>query len=165
MLWSCLARKLEIAASILQLSLLLAMTLEEGTKYHLTKTFQKITKKTYQSRMLSKRTKERKDASLDFNAIFWLFLISSCPLYLDQMAEAGGVRGALICRRSGSLFLSYFYVLFIPFHTTIIDPFSMFLCLKCRLILSCVLYHYIVLRSLLFGLLYQDVMKKASKLL
>lgn len=46
-------------------------------------------------------------------------MISSCPLSLDQLAEVGGVRGALICWRSGSVFYA---LLLSPM--TVIDPVS-----------------------------------------
>jgi hypothetical protein len=48
---------------------------------------------------------------MGFETILAVF-VSPCPLYLDKMAEAGGVRGALICWRSGSPFLLFFVFLF-----------------------------------------------------
>lgn len=87
--------------------------------------------------------KETKSASTQIwtSTLFWLFLISLSPLYLDQMAEAGGVRGALICWRSGSPFLFSPFLFCLSLIRPIIDIgfFSPFLFPKC-VISSCVLF-------------------------
>jgi len=71
-----------------------------------------------------------------------MFLVSSCPLYLDQMAEVGGVRGALICRRSG--FLTSLLCLS---HTTIIDPVS----LPCSIFPQCLISNCVSISYTVFS--------------
>jgi hypothetical protein len=72
-----------------------------------------------------KNKKKRKHANLDLDAIlagFW-FLVSPWPLFLDQLAEAGGVRGALILSAIWELFPLRLFVCCLS-HTTIIDSAS-----------------------------------------
>lgn len=58
---------------------------------------------------------------------------------LPRMAEVGGVRGALICRRSG-----FFTSLFCLSHTTIIDPVSLHVLFFSVSNLNCVSISYTV---------------------
>lgn len=64
-------------------------------------------------------------------------MISSCPLSLDQLAEVGGVRGALICRRSGSLFYA---LLLSPM--TVIDPVSKSFFFPRRCLIKLFFFHF-----------------------
>lgn len=75
-----------------------------------------------------KLQREQKSASTQGWTLTLFLAVSGFLLPpLPRMAEVGGVRGALICRRSG-----FFTSLFCLSHTTIIDPVS----LPCSIFLS-----------------------------
>lgn len=85
--------------------------------------FQALTGK-HAENLMHKKKKKRKEAQACESGLErysgWFLIFPPCPLYLDQMAEDGGVRGALICRRCGSFPPSRVFVLLLS-HTTIID--------------------------------------------
>jgi hypothetical protein len=73
-------------------------------------------------RILRKKKKEKEAQALEsgLGRYSGLFLVSPWPLFLDQMVEAGGVRGALILSARWN-FLPWSFLFACLSHTTIID--------------------------------------------
>lgn len=87
-----------------------------------------------------KLQREQKSASTQGWTLTLFLAVSGFLLPpLPRMAEVGGVRGALICRRSG-----FFTSLFCLSHTTIIDPVSLHVLFFSVSNLNCVSISYTV---------------------